>query len=247
MSQYRLPDAYSRTGDPVDGNPFAVQDPRHKVWSEATREAEEEVARTKAAALLASTCVDPSREGARLLLFAAVETHGAIFDAWAKRGITVLWSDDEMHSYDQWLVAYANAMINAVEESHAAHAIASSMVPVEGLLVRLRNLLGGRVHHWKAEARRYRADQEGHRAERESTFKPPSAVSADVLEKRKRLVKDFRRREGLTVPDLARKAGMSDSSLRAVMKEDRDRGFADDTRDRLLGVLGIPLRTWYDP
>ena len=153
-------------------------------------------------------------------------------------------SDEEMRSYDLWLVKYADVWIDAVEQLHAS---APASVPVEAVLTDLRNLLGGRVQHWKAEARRCRADQERHRAERESAFEPPSKVSPDVFAKRKRLLAEFRRSHDLTMPDLARRARMSESSIRTVLAEDRKRGFAASTRDRLLEVLGVSPRAWYEP
>ncbi len=42
---FQLPESFIGTGDPQDSNPFPPSDPRHNVWTEATRVAEEEVCR----------------------------------------------------------------------------------------------------------------------------------------------------------------------------------------------------------
>ncbi len=44
----RLPEGLAETGDPEPENPFKAGDPRHEVWAEKTREAEEAVARARA-------------------------------------------------------------------------------------------------------------------------------------------------------------------------------------------------------
>ena len=173
MPTYRLPDGLAGTGDPVDGNPFSEEDPRHAVWNEGTREAEQEVARINEGFLSSLARLDPVQGGV-MPWFAALETHAAKFDTWAKRAIKIVWSDEAMHHYDSWLVRYANARIDATEKAYAS---APSIVPVEDLLTRLRAILASRVEYWKAEARRYRADQErriaiGPETKRESAAEP---------------------------------------------------------------------------
>jgi len=68
-----------------------------------------------------------------------------------------------------------------------------------------------------------------------------------VISKRNARLRQFRRENDLTVPDFARRVGMSETALRAVVNEDRKRGFAGATRDRLLEALRVSLRKWYEP
>ena len=49
--RFRLPDSFASVGDPVEGNPFPLDDPLHTVWIEATRKAEEAVCHLTSSAL----------------------------------------------------------------------------------------------------------------------------------------------------------------------------------------------------
>ncbi len=110
MTRFHLPSSYSGTGDPVDGNPFHPEDPRHAVWNEATLLAEEEVARINSAELGAS------KRGDALQLTLIVISEQ--FNVWARRGVKVVWSDADLRYYRSWLVAYANAFIDSLGEVH---------------------------------------------------------------------------------------------------------------------------------
>jgi len=99
------------------------------------------------------------------------------------------------------------------------------------------------VQHWKAEARRYRAEQESQVA---TPFEIPSTVSADVIGRRQKTLAAYRHKNHLTVQGLAHKAGMSEDAIRGIVKENRKK-YAEATRDRLLKTLGISLRDWYEP
>jgi hypothetical protein len=79
------------------------------------------------------------------------------FDVWAARGAKVVWTDDAVHEYDAWLVGYANGWIESVSRLLMSHA---PPFPPEMALGDLRRLLAARVHHWKAEARLHRLQQE---------------------------------------------------------------------------------------
>ena len=98
--RFQLSDSFASLGDPVEGNPFAVDDPLHQVWLAATRKAEEEVCRITFSALLNLTPSTAQGWPATLII--------ARFDAWAQRGASVVWSDRAVQHYDQWLVCYAN-------------------------------------------------------------------------------------------------------------------------------------------
>ena len=77
------------------------------------------------------------------------------FDIWAKRGVHVVWSDGAVRAYDQWLINYAEAWLDGVSVSDSFRLV----VPADFLLSELRLCLTGRVEWWKAEARRYVAEQ----------------------------------------------------------------------------------------
>ena len=82
---FRLPESVIGTGDPQGSNPFPPSDPRHNVWTELTRDAEEEVCRIDAQVLERPKSFD------ELL---AIDAHDwllnsrvAKFDVWAKRKV----------------------------------------------------------------------------------------------------------------------------------------------------------------
>jgi len=77
------------------------------------------------------------------------------FDIWANRGIQVVWGDSAVGGYDQWLINYAEAWLEVV----SARKLYSLVVPLDSLLAALRLALTRRVEWWKAEARRYVAEQ----------------------------------------------------------------------------------------
>jgi hypothetical protein len=49
--RFVLPDSLGLAADPVEGNPFPVDDPLHTVWRRATQTAEEEVLHVRSRAL----------------------------------------------------------------------------------------------------------------------------------------------------------------------------------------------------
>jgi hypothetical protein len=81
----------------------------------------------------------------------------AKFDAWAKRGTRAISSDQQVEGNDRWLKSFANGRIDLVSSRYA-----SNLPPREAskFLLALRNGLAARVQFWRAEARRYRSEQE---------------------------------------------------------------------------------------
>lgn len=172
----RLPSGFERTGDPIEGNPFANDDPRNKVWADATRAAEAQVARIRERilrTLSALPVVAPPDFDAEQFGRLSNEATAEIFDAWAQRYVNVVWSDPEVLAFDAWLVKYAEAVFKGVAEKPAPAAY-----PLEATLTHLRYLLGSRVQHWKAEARRYRGEQERHRADAFGLVSPPRVADS---------------------------------------------------------------------
>jgi hypothetical protein len=146
-SRSELAPEFRDAGDPVKGNPFPPDNPRHATWQEATLKAEEEWCR----------CVSvfmknrPSRGEFVVALMAQrhigwefeLNMLAAKFDIWAKRGCYVVWNADDLQAYDRWLFDYAEAWL-AAEKKAGSHAI----------LGEVQSLLIERMNHWKAVARR---------------------------------------------------------------------------------------------
>ena len=88
-------------GDPVIGNPFPPENPRHGMWREATLKAEEELC------LLNSKFMkeQPTREGLwdieRRFHTWALDMVAAKFDIWAKRGCYVVWDEQDLKVFDE--------------------------------------------------------------------------------------------------------------------------------------------------
>ena len=231
---FGLPETFESVGDPSDGNPFPEDHPGHRVWTDVTRRAEEAVCRIRAKATAApfGTLVDACHWHANLV--------ASQFDVWAERSISVVWSERALKGFDEWLVRYANAWLEMLAQHFASH---PSPIPAysNDVLMETRNRLSGRVHYWKAEVRRYRAQQEEHA---KTAGDRPGAVGAAIVKRRKRLIQEYRTAHGLTVADFARRLGMSETAVRGIIKEDRSR-FAQDKRDKLLSVLGVSQSSWY--
>ena len=171
---FRLPQGYASSGDPIEKNPFPSDDSRHRVWRDATRAAEQEVARIDVDFFACLERVEREKNAAEeaggtiaqdsLLLAAWARAKAchlsmflAKFDAWAKRGTRAISSDQQVEGNDRWLESFANGWIDQVSNRYA-----SNLPPREAseLLLALRNALAARVQFWRAEARRYRSEQE---------------------------------------------------------------------------------------
>ncbi len=174
LESFRLPHGYASSGDPIEKNPFPLDDPRHRVWRDATRTAEQEEARINVDFFACLERVKREQNAAEeaggtiaqdSLLLAAwardkachVSMFLAKFDAWATRGTSVIWSDQQVEGNDRWLESFANGWIDQVSNRYA-----SNLPPREAseFLLALRNALAARVQFWRAEARRYRTEQE---------------------------------------------------------------------------------------
>lgn len=147
-----LPPGLRSAGDPVEGNPFPTDDPRHSIWREASLKAEEEVCRLNSE-FLTTTVLGPRDFVARQVVLIASK-----YDIWAKRGIQIVWSENAVRAYDQWLFNYAQNWLEMAGDG------CPEFVSREYLLVELRSRLISRVEHWKAEARRYLSVQRAHAA-----------------------------------------------------------------------------------
>jgi DNA-binding transcriptional regulator YiaG len=229
----RIPESIAATGDPENGNPFQVSDPRHAVWRDATRRAEQEYARVNAEWMAA---LSPENAEVWFQSF-----HAARFSVWAKRTVQTVWSDADLEKYDAWLVQYANATLRDMADYFARR---PPPYGADWTLLDARNRLAQEIQKWKAEARRYRQEQEADRARRGSEL--TNRVTADVVKWRKSLIRQYRERNGLTADGFARRVGISDTAVRGMVNEDRTR-FAAETQQRLLEKLGLTREQWYEP
>jgi hypothetical protein len=139
--------------DPVGDNPFSVSDPKRRCWEDATQEAEENAHRLNSERL--KKCSDNPAAS-------ALDCFVGKFNAWAKRGCSVIWSTEDVRPYDHWLESYANAWIKTVEEWHPADLSGQDLIP------ELRFRLLQSIEHWKYQARKFarvlqqaKADQHG--------------------------------------------------------------------------------------
>lgn len=238
--EFRLPDGFASAGDPVEGNPFRPEDPRHAVWTEATRTAELEICELNAVSMGRLTTFTAFMEAPIAPYEWLVEPMLKKFDIWAKRGVHVIWSDPDVAYFDQWLVSAANAWLVEIEKFFER---IPAPFPVEILKVRAKNAFAARVQHWKLETRRYRALQVA--AAREAGAKPEmTTVGPEIKERRKLLVSRYRKSHNLTAVGLGRKVGISDSGIRGIVNEDTTR-FSEANQLKLLEILNVTREDWY--
>ena len=124
----RLPDALRRSAvprwshrDPVEGgNPFPVDDDRHRAWDLATRIALEELTR------LDATCAtEPRTTDAAMYRARVIDLAVSRFDVWARRGLAVVRSVQAREDYDRWLETYTENWVRYVGETSRVKPILS--------------------------------------------------------------------------------------------------------------------------
>jgi hypothetical protein len=179
---FALPAGLLSAGDPVDGNPFSTNHLEHRVWQEATLKAEEELCRLNSE----FQNIEPTgNEGFAAWMqnggpawtangFAAWTISMSVgkFDIWAKRSIQIVWSENALRAYDQWLFSYAQAWIDSQREAGKL---------TESSLFELRSRLIGRMEWWKAEGRRYLSEQKTHAARPQGGATVQNDRASDVL------------------------------------------------------------------
>jgi hypothetical protein len=143
--EFNLPARLLSMGKPVEGNPFPASDVRHRVWYDASLNAEEAVSRLNSEFVKSrDSDVDSSAEWMIGLFIRK-------FDIWATRSIQVVWSYEEVRYYDRWLFKYANAWLdNCRKTGHFSH----------DTLLEFRSQLVERVQWWKVEVRTCLAKQQ---------------------------------------------------------------------------------------
>jgi hypothetical protein len=225
-----LPKSLAESNDPVDGNPYTAAHPAHRVWLAATRRAEAEICRLNADAhvsLTAETAIEwmPTLVAAK-------------FDVWAERGVKVVWTDQAEREYAAWLVDYANAWIESMDRFFASH---PPPFPHGVILAELRRRLGARGQHWRAEALRYRVQQEVRAATAGRVQPRPSAA---LVKRRWDVIRKHRDAHRLDAVGFARRVGVSETAIKGIVRGDRTR-FDDDTEDRRLKAIRMTREEWY--
>jgi hypothetical protein len=152
----RIPEGLRSSGDPVVGNPFRDDDPRHTVWADATQRAEQELRVVNAAGMGVLNEVQPTTpsEARRVIVAFQGQLVTSKFDIWAKRGVHIVWSEPDEQSFAKWLEQYANAWLNEISQFFPAE-----LGNIDWLLEELRTRLIARIEYWKSEARRYLNEQ----------------------------------------------------------------------------------------
>ena len=176
----RLP-AGLQSPDPVEGNPFSPNDPRYRIWEDATRVAEQKVHLFVAAfsdALAEIPLPKGEDEICRYLIARWGHHVTTKYDIWAERGVHVVWNNEEVKAFDQWLANYANAWLKTVKAFFPAD------IDSDLLLQELRQLLIGRMEFWKSEARRYVSEQKATLAARANTHLSDSKGAKGVDRRR---------------------------------------------------------------
>ena len=229
--RFELPKSFAEASDPVGGNPFPPEHPAHGMWLDATRQAEAEVCRLNAAAHTALT-LETAGEWMPTLVVAK-------FDVWAKRGVRFVWTDQAEQQYAVWLVDYANEWIEPIARYFTTH---PPPFPADRFLADLQRRLGARVQHWRTEALRYRVQQDAHAAAAASRVQ--RQPSPELVKRRRDAIERYRDAKGLDALAFARKVGVSESVIRAIVREDKTR-FKSVAQERLLEAIGTTREEWY--
>lgn len=139
-------------GDPVIGNPFPPNNPRHEIWKQVTLEAEEEHCQLTAQATRHRT--DLVREGfwawyqrgGNLREFEkwVLDLHTKRFNIWAKRCCCVVLDENDLGIYDHWLSTYAKDYLNLVTASGTVRDWPTGTCPIPA---EFQSMLAERVNH----------------------------------------------------------------------------------------------------
>jgi hypothetical protein len=136
-----------RATDPVGDNPYSPDTLLHRVWRDATLEAEEAMCR-----LLQTPRLESPEQ-----FFSHVSRQ---FDIWAGRGVHVVWSHPALEAYDRWLLVYAQSYFDNVPLPLAGPPDDQAFLGVrDAFKGRFRDVVNARVRYWQAEGRRYLGEQ----------------------------------------------------------------------------------------
>jgi hypothetical protein len=192
----------------------------------------------------------------------------AAFEIWARRGLVGVRNDEELRAFDAWLVDYSTQHLTALSIYHAdpdpacdgdgwppgyrdrfADSFARGLStwpkprPRENRSEDYRNLFSSRVHFWRGRARATLREYEVSLGDSAPSELPSSRPDARIVEARAQRLAHYRAEHELGWKSFARHVGMSDTSIRAMIKGDRKR-YAPERLTRLLEVLGITRDEW---
>ena len=113
----------------------------------------------------------------------------AKFDVWARRGAWVVWGDDAIRSYDDWLKGYAEAWLEHV--GAYLQRVGMPVQPCARTVAELRIRLVQKTNHWSGEARRRVVDHlNASRGEVTSQLRPLGDPDDQAVD-RKALITEF--------------------------------------------------------
>lgn len=180
-----FPESFSRSIDPVAGNPFRADDLRHQRWADATQAAEVE------ARVLHTEFLKLEVHSWEQLDRWLLHLHFNRFDIWARRYVHVVWAAEMLDGFRQWLISYAGSVLETAEQQLEGPDALRMQV-----LLELRSRLAARMEHWMGEAHGYLISQRRQReAEQQGAGKPglqlaPPTTHADGHDDRGGLAMD---------------------------------------------------------
>jgi hypothetical protein len=224
----RMPEGLTTSGDPQDGgNPYPDGTPYHALWRQATRIAEEAVARLKAEwmhemrALPSPQSLDDLTRQSAQLSAQHRDVRLREFEIWGARAAQVVLTDVDLRHFDDWIVGYAESSL----EFHASgmHQYGLSPHVISNEVAAFRQGLAGVVFHLKAEARRMLGIREQEREEAARTDAPSPAKPKTpdlVLAKRADWLSAALEARRWTATDLERQGGPSVKTTRRILAGD---------------------------
>lgn len=143
----KVPERFTRSGDPISENPFPPDTANYRAWADATKRAEVMIYALNAKRLSAPL------NDSETIAFVCER-----FDIWAWRAICIASGPVGVRSYDRWLKDYAEAWLSDCASTD--HLSRQSVQDAQGFLRELRIALIARIQHWMAEARRLNVERE---------------------------------------------------------------------------------------
>ncbi len=229
----RLPEGLRSSGDPVVGNPYGVQDPRHTVWTDATARAAQELHAFNAASVgylneLYSNNPDDAR---RVLLAHWKHILIGKFDIWAKRGVHVVWCEADERQFVEWLERYANVWLKEVKQFFPLE-----LGNIDWLLGGLRMCLIARIEYWKSEAQRYLIQQAGDGVASVPQYPPaePTVRASSEQQRGVTVSADFR---SVVFKGKCQALTLAQSQMMRILWEAHQSGHPSVGKERLLAAI----------
>jgi hypothetical protein len=205
--------------DPVEGNPFSTDDPRHRVWAKATRAALSDLHALKQSYFEKRNLVDRREQHQSCL----VDFIFGRFQIWAERGLSVVCSDQDARDYEQWLKSYMEAELKWWMEKHPNHFDSEYFLAALGKqLARACEYWIGNALKWVAEiedqSEKEMASDEGQpadeRPDKHKAGSPQKQIEAKSYKSAiGRNIDRFRKECGWSFDNLAQRTGIDKTSI----------------------------------